>query len=821
MTDELNQPDTGAMPDFEQNFAPGELSAVEGHPWGIHRQNIPENYQAIFRDLCKKVAMRDQFARIEEVKKAATSRFYWRGMFDAVWNEDQAVWTQIGMPVGPGLNNPSDTGDDPVYYPFNIYQAFGREHITIVASPWKVRMEATKIDSPDAQRISSGADSFREKIEAQNDLKKLRTDAARLAWTDGRVSFYSRWVTDGARFGYEDEREPQEVPEGLGQGTGQAPKKRPRKPKGGEMITAYGVLECKVPINMREQADFPYRQLAFEIDLSIAKANWPWVAERLKGGEPGPGEYTFDRTSRVACQQGIKLLAQAGDTIQQLPTWQQTWLRPAFFSEVEDQADREWLEDNYPDGAYVSFIGDAYVASRNESMDDHWHDIHPVPGDGQATPPCGWLIIPVQDAVCDMTDLSMETFMKAIPSIWIDKESGINLQALSKQRAEPGAYRTLQVKAGQPATAMFYPEPVPEMSTAAQEFFVQLFGNIPQFLTGLYPAAVGEADPDNQTVRGIQMLSQASKGQSGVAWGAFVEGYAKSMEKLVRIGAYFRAAQAKDGVLELDQTVIDLEDLRPGNWACKPDNDQGYPNTHSERQQAFQQFAQMAGQTPEGQAIIFDPKNLELAKDLIGLQDLEIPGADSAEKQMAEIKQLMAEVPIPNQQAMMQFKMAVFQAASMGQQPPPQPPPEAFLLPSVEIDPDFDLHDVEYATGKDWVNSPQGQQAKRENPEGFMNVKLHLKMHNQALQQAQQAQMQQQIQMLSASEQAKQAAKPKPTPSESIQFKDLGPSGRMQVGAQAGLDLHADVAAELAGEAMGEGDTSQQKPQPKPTSKPS
>jgi hypothetical protein len=74
---------------------------------------------------------------------------------------------------------------------------------------------------------------------------------------------------------------------------------------------------------MREQADFHYRQLAFEIDLSIAKANWPWVAERLKGGQPGPGEYNFDRTSRVACQQGIKLLAQAGDTIQQLPTWQQ------------------------------------------------------------------------------------------------------------------------------------------------------------------------------------------------------------------------------------------------------------------------------------------------------------------------------------------------------------------------------------------------------------------------------------------------------------------------------------------------------------------
>ena len=37
---------------------------------------------------------------------------------------------------------------------------------------------------------------------------------------------------------------------------------------------------------------------------------------------------------------------------------------------------------------------------------------------------------------------------------------------------------------------------------------------------------------------------------------------------------------------------------------------------------------------------------------------------------------------------------------------------------------------------------------------------------------------------------------------ESIAFKDLGPSGKLQVGAQAGLDLHADVAADMAEEQL-------------------
>ena len=240
------------------------------------------------------------------------------------------------------------------------------------------------------------------------------------------------------------------------------------------------------------------------------------------------------------------------------------------------------------------------------------------------------------------------------------------------------------------------------------------------------------------------------------------------------------------------------------------------PTRIPEKIEAFQAFAQMAGGSPARlSAILFNPKNLVLAKNLNGLEELEIPGADSEEKQLAEIRQMLAEPPIPNQQSIQQFAIQTA-AATVQNQPAPQPPPkEALLQPSVPIDVDFDDHQAELTACTDWINSPTGQQAKRDNPDGFMNVRLHALAHKMQAGKDSQAAMQQQLQPQLLLEQAKHSGQSK-SPAESINFKDvLGPSGRIQIGAQAGLDLRADSeAANLAGDTMGENT-----PPPKPTQK--
>jgi hypothetical protein len=795
-----------SMPDLATKFGEGELSTVEGRPakekYGkspAETQLITQKYQQIFKELCRKTSLRDQFARIEEVKRAAEQRFYWRSMFDVCFNEQKNSWEQPSLTAGVSIagNNQEDTGDISLSYPLNIYQSYGRGHITVVSEPWKIRMEAKKVDAPNALRVANAADTVREKIEAQNHIKDLRMNAARLSWTDGRVSFYSRWVTDGARFGYEDEVHDEETMEGLGESE-DPPEKKPRVAKGGEVIDAYGVLECKVPINMRHSSQFMFRSLAYEIDITAAKAMYPWVAKKLTGGQPGPGEYTFDRTTRIACTQGLRMIQQTGDTVEQLPTWERTWFRPSFFAEIDNDEDRQWFEDNYPDGALVEFIGETYCCSRNESMDDHWTDVHPLPGDGQATPSCGYLMMPVQDALLDLTDLKMERSMKSIPAIWCNKKAGINLPAISKQKAGPGAHYGMELPDMASTVAnQFWAEPAPQVPTDEDATWQALLTSIPQQLTGLYPAALGESDPNNDTLGGIKLLSAASKGQSGVAWSAFREGYAQSMMQLIRIAAYFRASEAdEEGMIRVDDRLVDLEDLRDGNWACVPDGDESYPNTHAEKKEAFQELLQM----PFAQPLLALPKNMAVGKDILGLQDLEIPGADSDEKQMGEIKQMLEEPPIPNIQALQAYQQAVAAAALTGQAPPPQPPPEQMLESSVPVDVEVDDSTAEYTVCKNWLNGPTGQQAKRDNIEGYTNVRLHMLAHKKQMQAEQQAAIQQQQQQMLLTEAAKHPPKGPKDPSESISinYKDLGASGKIQAAAKVGIDVTADEAAGLA-----------------------
>jgi hypothetical protein len=79
---------------------------------------------------------------------------------------------------------------------------------------------------------------------------------------------------------------------------------------------------------------------------------------------------------------------------------------------------------------------------------------------------------------------------------------------------------------------------------------------------------------------------------------------------------------------------------------------------------------------------------------------------------------------------------------------------------------------------------------------------LHLLEHKAVLDQADQGKLAQAVQVESAKALAKSKGDKPKDPSESINYKDLGPSGRIQLAKRAGLDVTADEAANLADEHM-------------------
>jgi len=111
--------------------------------------------------------------------------------------------------------------------------------------------------------------------------------------------------------------------------------------------------------------------------------------------------------------------------------------------------------------------------------------------------------------------------------------------------------------------------------------------------------------------------------------------------------------------------------------------------------------------SPEIMSILGSPENLPAIREALGLVDFYVPGEDSVEKQYDEIKILLNSEPSPSMD---------------GQE-----------MPSVEVDPIFDNHAIEFEIVRKWVTSEAGRQAKIDNPNGYKNVLLHGKMHQMAM----------------------------------------------------------------------------------------
>jgi hypothetical protein len=115
------------------------------------------------------------------------------------------------------------------------------------------------------------------------------------------------------------------------------------------------------------------------------------------------------------------------------------------------------------------------------------------------------------------------------------------------------------------------------------------------------------------------------------------------------------------------------------------------------------------------------PENMPFLKRAIGINDYVIPGEDDRIKQYEEIQQLINSEPIEVPTDPMQIQQAMMMGAP--------PPPPVQRIPSVQAEFDIDDHPLEADVCRRWLVSDAGRLCKLENPAGYENVLLHMKMH--------------------------------------------------------------------------------------------
>lgn len=803
-------------------YGPGVLAAVE---WSKEPHvQLSEPEKSCIKELCTKATKRDYPARLIEVIQAWEAALFYRG-FQFLIPRRGGGWVIPGESTGYGPSMQMDLA----LLPTNIYSAHAQIIISsLTRSVPNVRFQAQNPTNDAQITAADSSDKFLKVVIRNNDMIMVQTDASRYLWNDGRFLYWTRFVLDGQKFGWkEDDERDDIVPEDAAEaeapaqtaaesGTaspeeGQSPEQNPenadvveeeaaeseeeepteegeeeeefpqRTPNGQEVVTAHGKLEVKlVPMMANDIEDVDVLQYETEVDISRAKGMFPEKADDIRAGAASASEGEIARLARQNVKLGMQSTYITSDSTSQDTTIQRTWFRQSYLMQIDNREVRDSLIKKFPDGMKVVYAGETFIYAQNESIDDCWALGQAYAGDGQNRNALGTSYIPAQKRLNNWLDLMNDVFVRTIPKKWMDNKV-FNVEALRGQTNVPGDIGTFKRVDGVPFTELCWVEPAVQVNQSLPDFVKEYSGPLAELLTGAYPALAG-GQTDIDTFRGMALQRDQALGRLGQTWHSIKNATATSARQAVRWGAKCRGESINEKIPGGEVIRLEVNDLR-ANIMCYPESDENFPESYPQKQQRATALFQDSAKNPMLQEVLQNPANLQFMKSMIALPEIVIPQVTSFEKQLGEIEILLKNKPVPNptiveaQQKIGQLKEQDVDQAHLDQamQEVLQLEQTVPLVSSIQVDPEVEDSASEATACWLYLNGPEGRKAKKGNPSGYENVRLHYLAHVEA-----------------AAQKAAQNAPPpqqKP-PSKSLNYKDVAandPAAAAQLLQEGGL----------------------------------
>lgn len=722
---------------------------IQGPPtYGPMNQDLPESLIQALRETVRRQQEKERYIRRLEVLRAARNVFYFRG-YQHIWYGKDNIF--IAAVPGATFTNQSDQVEQFGSYidDWPIFQRFCMIVMSIVTQqvPGFSFEPSTPGDTDDEDAADAG-EKFRQVFERRNDLKDLLVKMAYTLILSGRCVTWTRTEENAARWGRNDD--------GL--------------PIRAQVATIHSTLETKIPIMSKSLDQWGYAIIYDDPDEDMMKAQYPYFAENIKASDSGIAESKYEKTARLGVLQGSRAMVQVGDAIRHLSTRANCWLRPSMYAsdldrefapEVDDPTPpvegrdggpptlRDKLDQLFPDGTHAVFIGDTYVGSENQSMDDCLKVGQGYPGEGQFLPCLADFIIIVQDKFNDMMNYAAESFDYGAALILMDAKA-FDIEAIRKQKSQPWNIEGAKLGQGQSVDDALKVIPPGELPETWNEFTQLLLGPLPQFLAATPPSSFGLGDKHQETSSGIAQLHQQALGQQGMLF---------TVMGTILAGIYYQAglaaandpdsakefaARAENGAI----VKVSVDRLKKGRFRAVPTQDSGFPESIESKRSNLQALMTAAGTNPGLAQMLINPKNVELLKKYQGFSELTFNEAEAYERQTAETAELLSQQPIPPspqeiQAAQLQYQQAVQAAATAGLPAPPPFDPKSLLKPSIPVR-DSDYHQWHAESAQEDLNGkavwhelnigrmmPQqeGPPAMQPNTLGVLNLELHWKEH--------------------------------------------------------------------------------------------
>lgn len=502
-----------------------------------------------------------------------------------------------------------------------------------------------------------------------------------------------------------------------------------KHPKSRVMMEVYGGLFVKVPVWARTQSECSYLIYSYETHYANVIAKYPELRDKVQKGVANYDMY--EQWGRTSPQY-------RGEHPVNNVTVRNCWLRPCSFNILNEDEAKE-LNKLYPDGVKVCIVNDDVAHAENEALDDSWTLTYNPLSDFIHFDPIGLLLTSVQDITNDLISLTLQTIEHGIPQTFADPKV-LNFNAYRNSEVIPGGIYPATPKSGKNLGDGFYEV---KTATLSQEVlpFAQKIQEIGQVVSGALPSLFGGQMSGSRTASEYSMSKNQALQRLQTQWKMLSMWWKTVFGKVIPM--YMKEVKEDEKQVKKDEfgnfinVFIRKAELEGKIGSVEIEANENLPITWNQQKDAVMELFQLNNDAV--MATLASPENLPFIKKAIGLNDYIIPGEDDRQKQYEEIQQLINSDPIemPPDPMMMQ------QAMMSGMEPPP---PQR--LPSVPADQDVDDHEIESDICRRWLVSDAGRLCKTDNPAGYENVLLHMKMHKDIMQQQMmEAQMQQAMMM--------------------------------------------------------------------------
>lgn len=734
-------------------------------------ENVPsEEVQKLLKDIVDFCQLEDRSVRERQIRVARQLKYFWDGLTNIWWSDtahDWRVWDQEAY---------AQSYQDAAYYDkrVNVFRAY-LESIIAALSVTIPPVKCAPDNAEDPLDISTAkaGDKIAKLLYKHNDVALLWTHALFIYCTEGLIFGYN-YIREDEKYGtYEENQYGLETEEGYVCQACQMPledsdlekqvmdqfdpgmqdvgmqdyMQEPQvlcpycmelldpsmqkqhfiieklvgsktKPKSRVCLEAFGLLNVKVPVYAVKAENCLYLFYSYECNYVEARARYANIRSKTfnpRTIDPGGGGLfdPYEQWGRLSTQY-------LGEYPTNTVTVRNCWLRPSSFYYLKDQKDTDKLTEMYPNGVKVVFVNDEFAEAFNEDLDDHWTISRNPLSDHLHFQPLGLLLTSVQDITNELISLVLQTIEHGIPQTFADP-GVLDFDEYRQVEVAPGQIFPASPKSGQTLGNAFY-----EIKTATLSGEVLPFGQevqqLGQMASGALPSLFGGAQPNSsKTAAQYSMSKNQAMQRLQTPWKMITVWWKEIFGKA--IPAYIQEVVEDEQFTEKDQSgsfinvFIRKAELEGKIGEIELESAENLPISWMQKKDIIMQFLQAAN--PLVLQALTSPENLPLLAEAVGLDDLELPGENDRQAQLEEIVQLVNSAPLD----------------------------EMMGIPSVPIEPDVDNHEVHILIAKNWLTSEAGRFAKVDNPAGYANVLMHMKMHVQYQQMMMMQEMQMQAMM--------------------------------------------------------------------------